>query len=97
MFIDSLRTSTLHSTSMVNCTSHADYHLPLSVFLLCLMNDVKLTYVLRSKKLVVGLFHSALQRLQDDRFDAFIWMDAVCIDQAHREERAKQFRIMRQI
>ncbi|KAL3602978.1 hypothetical protein FPOAC2_07295 [Fusarium poae] len=41
--------------------------------------------------------HAALARLRDDCFDRIIWVDAICIDQANKDERGMQVQLMAEI
>jgi hypothetical protein len=41
--------------------------------------------------------HAALSRLRDRSFERIIWVDAICINQANKEEKEKQIQLMARI
>ncbi|KAL6915390.1 hypothetical protein FSST1_006885 [Fusarium sambucinum] len=41
--------------------------------------------------------HAALSQLRDDLLDRIIWIDAICIDQANKDERGTQVQLMAEI
>ena len=46
---------------------------------------------------ITSNLHNALLQFREGGFKSFIWVDAICINQADLNERAMQVRIMRQI
>ena len=64
------------------------YQVPTTQHELCIDNDITM---------ITGSLHSALLRLRQPAKALVFWVDAICIDQSHNEEKAWQIQQMREI